>query len=220
MEQDAYALRALVAARQTLLVSNSFSNIFSLYGERVGGLTAVCESAEATVRVLGQLKAVVRQLLQSSHHARRVGGARAGGRAAHGFVDCRGRADAPAHSPHALQACCSLERVQPSGQFDHLTQQRGMFSHTGLTAAQVDRLRDEYGIYMLRSGRICLAGVNATTLGVSRMPWPPYSEPLRRGPPTLAQVEKSRGPSAEKKMVGSTPDLRIERMPSWLQKHN
>ena len=53
MEEDAYAIRAIASAGLPALVSNSFSKIFSLYGERVGGLSVVCEDAEAAGRVLG-----------------------------------------------------------------------------------------------------------------------------------------------------------------------
>lgn len=61
MEEDAYAIRAIASAGLPALVSNSFSKIFSLYGERVGGLSVMCEDAEAAGRVLGQLKATVRR---------------------------------------------------------------------------------------------------------------------------------------------------------------
>jgi aspartate/tyrosine/aromatic aminotransferase len=65
MEEDAYAIRAAASAGLPVLVSNSFSKIFSLYGERVGGLSVVCEDAEAAGRVLGQLKATVRRIYSS-----------------------------------------------------------------------------------------------------------------------------------------------------------
>ena len=65
MEDDAYAIRAVASAGLPVLVSNSFSKIFSLYGERVGGLSVVCEDAEAASRVLGQLKATVRRIYSS-----------------------------------------------------------------------------------------------------------------------------------------------------------
>ena len=61
MDDDAYAIRAIAHAGIPMLVSNSFSKIFSLYGERVGGLSIVCEDTETANRVLGQLKATVRR---------------------------------------------------------------------------------------------------------------------------------------------------------------
>jgi len=54
----------------------------------------------------------------------------------------------------------ALKNALPGRDFDYLLQQRGMFSYTGLSAAQVDRLREEFGIYLVRSGRICVAGLN------------------------------------------------------------
>ncbi|WP_274818838.1 amino acid aminotransferase, partial [Klebsiella pneumoniae] len=61
LDEDAYAIRAIASAGLTALVSNSFSKIFSLYGERVGGLSVVCDNADIAGRVLGQLKATVRR---------------------------------------------------------------------------------------------------------------------------------------------------------------
>ncbi|RAX29508.1 UNVERIFIED_CONTAM: aromatic amino acid aminotransferase, partial [Escherichia coli] len=61
LEEDAYAIRAIASAGMPMLVSNSFSKIFSLYGERVGGLSVVWEDSETAGRVLGQLKATVRR---------------------------------------------------------------------------------------------------------------------------------------------------------------
>jgi len=54
-----------------------------------------------------------------------------------------------------------LKEAVPGHSFDYLLKQRGMFSYTGLSAAQVDRLRDEFGIYLIASGRMCVAGLNA-----------------------------------------------------------
>jgi aromatic-amino-acid transaminase len=57
-----------------------------------------------------------------------------------------------------------LTRRLPGGDFRYLLSQRGMFSYTGLSPAQVDRLREQYAIYLLRSGRMCIAGLNAANL--------------------------------------------------------
>ena len=53
-----------------------------------------------------------------------------------------------------------LTAALPGRNFDYLTEQQGMFSYTGLTAEQVDILKDQYAIYLLRSGRMCAAGLN------------------------------------------------------------
>lgn len=54
-----------------------------------------------------------------------------------------------------------LKEEMPNGNFDYLLKQRGMFSYTGLSAQQVDRLRDEFGVYLIASGRMCVAGLNS-----------------------------------------------------------
>lgn len=162
MAEDAYAIRTIARAGLPVLVSNSFSKIFSLYGERVGGLSVVCEDRETAGRVLGQLKATVRRNYSSPPNF----GAQV--------------VSAVLNDP-ALKATWIAEvevmrvRIQamrqalvdvlreavPHGDFDYLLKQRGMFSYTGLSAAQVDRLREEFGVYLIASGRMCVAGLNA-----------------------------------------------------------
>lgn len=161
MEEDAYAIRAIAAAGLPALVSNSFSKIFSLYGERVGGLSIVCDDAEEASRVLGQLKATVRRNYSSPPNF----GAQ--------VVSCvlnnpelkaSWLAEVEAMRTRILamrQALVEgLSLAVPGKNFDYLLQQRGMFSYTGLSAAQVDPLRNEFGIYLIASGRICIAGLN------------------------------------------------------------
>jgi aromatic-amino-acid transaminase len=58
----------------------------------------------------------------------------------------------------------------PGQQFDYLLKQRGMFSYTGFSAAQVDRLRDEFGVYLIASGRMCVAGLNSRNVQRWRKP--------------------------------------------------
>lgn len=60
---------------------------------------------------------------------------------------------------HSLVA--ALKISLPAHNFDYLLQQRGIFSYTGLSPQQVDRLRDEFGVYLIASGRMCLAGLNS-----------------------------------------------------------
>ncbi len=72
MEEDAYAIRALDQAGLKLHCEQLFSKIFSLYGERVGGLTFVCDDAEAAQCTFGQLKATVRRIYSSPSYYRRL----------------------------------------------------------------------------------------------------------------------------------------------------
>ncbi|MEN5018807.1 amino acid aminotransferase [Erwinia sp. Eh17-17] len=161
IEEDAYAIRSIAAAGLPALVSNSFSKIFSLYGERVGGLSIVCDDADEAARVLGQLKATVRRNYSSPPNF----GAQ--------VVSCvlnnpelkaSWLAEVEAMRLRILDMrqvlVDALTQAVPGRNFDFLLRQRGMFSYTGLSAAQVDRLRDEFGVYLIASGRVCMAGLN------------------------------------------------------------
>ncbi|MBK0079933.1 MULTISPECIES: aromatic amino acid transaminase [Kosakonia] len=161
MEEDAYAIRAIAHAGLPALVSNSFSKIFSLYGERVGGLSVVCEDADAAGRVLGQLKATVRRNYSSPPNF--------GAQLVATVLNDAGlkaswlaEVEAMRTRIQAMRQTLvdALNAAMPTGDFTYLLKQRGMFSYTGLSAAQVDRLREEFGIYLVSSGRICVAGLN------------------------------------------------------------
>lgn len=161
MEEDAYAIRAIASAGLPALVSNSFSKIFSLYGERVGGLSVVCEGADIAERVLGQLKATVRRIYSSPPNfgAQVVAAVLSDEALKAGWL-----AEVEAMRTRIMTMRQALVKVLnaeiPSRNFDYLLQQRGMFSYTGLSAKQVDRLRDEFGVYLIASGRMCVAGLN------------------------------------------------------------
>ncbi|ECG1194125.1 aromatic amino acid transaminase [Salmonella bongori] len=161
MEEDAYAIRAIASAGLPALVSNSFSKIFSLYGERVGGLSIVCEGADIAERVLGQLKATVRRIYSSPpNFGAQVVAAVLGDEA----LKAGWLAEVEAMRTRIMTMRQALVKVLnaeiPGRNFDYLLQQRGMFSYTGLSAKQVDRLRDEFGVYLIASGRMCVAGLN------------------------------------------------------------
>ncbi|CNB77833.1 aromatic amino acid aminotransferase [Yersinia ruckeri] len=161
LNEDAYAIRQMAAAGLPCLVSNSFSKIFSLYGERVGGLSVVCESEEAADRVLGQLKATVRRNYSSPPNfgaqvvAKVLNDDELGAIWREEVEQMRTRILAMRTSLVA-----ALKVALPERNFDYLLTQRGMFSYTGFSAEQVDRLREEFGVYLIASGRMCMAGVN------------------------------------------------------------
>jgi aromatic-amino-acid transaminase len=159
--EDAYAVRALAAAGLRAFVANSFSKSMSVYGERCGALSVLCADAGEAERVLGQLKAAVRRNYSSPpiHGGQLV---------AHVLDDpdlrllwegelaaMRERMVAMRHALHDALA----ERL-PGRDFGYLLRQRGMFSYTGLSEAQVERLRKQHAVYVLRSGRLCIAGLN------------------------------------------------------------
>jgi aromatic-amino-acid transaminase len=165
--EDAYALRALAAARDragrplAFFVANSFSKSMSLYGERCGALSVVCADAAEAVNVLGQLKFTVRRNYSSPPiHGGQIVAAVLGEPALRRdweaeLAAMRERIKAMRRSLHGV-----LAAKVPDRDFGYFLGQRGMFSYTGLSPRQVDRLRDEFAVYVLRSGRMCVAGLN------------------------------------------------------------
>ncbi len=166
MAEDAYVITELAKrANMTFLVSNSFSKIFSLYGERVGGLSLVCQDEETATRVLGQLKATVRRNYSSpaKHGAvlvsKVLNDAALNQQWLSEVENMRTRIDTMRHSLHQ-----QLKTLASEKNFDFLIQQKGMFSYTGFSAQQVDELRETHGIYLIASGRMCLAGLNESNI--------------------------------------------------------
>ncbi|REF26317.1 aromatic amino acid aminotransferase [Xenorhabdus cabanillasii] len=161
MEEDAYAIRAMANAELPCLISNSFSKIFSLYGERVGGLSVICDDAETSECVLGQLKASVRRIYSSPPNF----GAQVVTRVlADPLLKAQWLKEVEQMRLRILEMrtvlVSALKHVLPEKNFDHLLKQRGMFSYTGFNSEQVNRLRGEFGVYLIGSGRVCMAGVN------------------------------------------------------------
>ncbi|WP_199155500.1 amino acid aminotransferase [Chromobacterium sp. ASV23] len=161
LEQDAYAIRAMADAGVPCLVSNSFSKIFSLYGERCGGLSVVCDDAAEAALVAGQLKATVRRNYSSppTHGAKVITAV---------LNDPELRAlwvSEVNEMRERIQAMRGvlvqvLKEALPERDFGYLMNQRGMFSYTGFSQAQVDKLREQFGVYLVGSGRMCVAGLN------------------------------------------------------------
>ena len=159
--EDAYSVRALAAAGLSFFVANSFSKNMSLYGERCGALSVVCPDAAQAALVLGQLKATIRRNYSNppAHGGQVVAkvltdpALRARWEAE--VDDMRGRIQAMRKSLHEV-----LSAKLPGRNLDYFLTQRGMFSYTGLTPEQVERLKAEFGVYILRSGRMCVAGLN------------------------------------------------------------
>jgi aromatic-amino-acid transaminase len=161
IEADAFAVRALADSKLSFFIANSFSKSMSLYGERAGALSVVCPSADEAALALGQLKATVRRNYSSPPiHAGLVVAKVLGDPALRAAWEAdvaamRERILAMRRSLHAV-----LKSKLPGRNFDYFLTQRGMFSYTGLTAAQVDRLREDHAVYLVRSGRMCVAGLN------------------------------------------------------------
>ena len=161
IEADAYAVRALASAGVSFFIANSFSKSMSVYGERCGALSVVCPNAHEAALVLGQMKFTVRRNYSSPPiHGGQIVAAvltdpalRPNWEAELGAM--RERILAMRKKLHGV-LCAKV----PGRNFDYFLTQRGMFSYTGMTTAQVDALRETHAVYMVRSGRICVAGLN------------------------------------------------------------
>jgi len=165
MDSDAYAIRKAVEMGLTVFVSNSFSKNLSLYGERVGGLSVVCPSADEAERVFGQLNATVRRIYSSPpSHGGRVVDIVMNDEALHEQWVGEVYAMRDRIKAMRLKLKSVLEEKVPGRKFDYLTEQNGMFSFTGLTPEQVEKLQSKYGIYMVSNSRMCVAGLNTSNI--------------------------------------------------------
>ncbi|MBC3807992.1 aspartate/tyrosine/aromatic aminotransferase [Undibacterium seohonense] len=161
IEEDAFAIRLLADQGLSFFVANSFSKSMSLYGERCGALSVVCPDAAQAVNVLGQMKAIIRRNYSNPpmHGGQLVAtvltdpALRPMWEAE--VVAMRDRIQAMRKALHDV-----LVAKVPGRDFSYFLTQRGMFSYTGLTAEQCDRLKEEFGVYLVRSGRMCVAGLN------------------------------------------------------------
>lgn len=161
LDEDAFAIRAMTEAGVSFLLSNSFSKNLSLYGERCGGLSVICQNAEEANRVLGQMKFTVRRNYSSPPtHGGQVTAAVMNTAELRTIwegevAEMRVRIKAMRQKLFEV-----LTAKVPGRDFSYFVKQRGMFSYTGLTPEQVDRLREEFAVYLVRSGRMCVAGLN------------------------------------------------------------
>ena len=161
IEADATVVRQMADAGLEFLVSSSFSKSFSLYGERVGALSIVTADKSESARVLSQLKRVIRTNYSNppTHGGAMVAAVLSDPRLRSMWEDelARMRERIRAMRVGLVER---LRQRMPSISFDHIERQRGMFSYSGLTAEQVQRLREEFAIYAIGTGRICVAALN------------------------------------------------------------
>jgi aromatic-amino-acid transaminase len=165
IKEDALAVDKFVASGMVCLVATSFSKSFSLYGERVGALSVVCRDRDEAARVLSQLKRVVRTNYSNppTHGAAVVA-------AVLNSPELRAQWEQELAGMRErirairTQFIARLTALGVQQDFSFVARQRGMFSYSGLTAAQVDRLRSEFGIYAVSTGRICVAALNERNL--------------------------------------------------------
>lgn len=162
LDADAYLVRALAKANQSFLVASSYSKIFSLYGERCGSLSMVCANADEAGRALGQMQQAVRRNYSSPPA---YGASLVRTVLTDTSLNTEWRSEV-----HAMRVRMQsmrerliqgLVKTQPEIDWSFLAAQRGMFAYAPVLAAQMTRLREEFGVYIIESGRICVAGLNS-----------------------------------------------------------
>ncbi len=165
ISEDGAAVRIIAEAGiDSFVVANSYSKSFSLYGERIGALSVVAPDANAAKAVQSQVKRIIRTIYSSpsNHGAALVAGVL-------NSVELRQVWEAELTEMreriHALRHGL-VENLVAAGapEYAFINDQAGMFSYSGLSRAQVDRLRDEFAIYAVGTGRICVAALNQGNL--------------------------------------------------------
>jgi len=165
LTEDGEIVRRFAATPGPLFISSSFSKSFSLYGERVGALTVVASSKDEAARTLSQVKRVVRANYSNPplHGGELVATILASPELRSlwesELAQMRYRIKT---MRHALAE--RLRALLPHQDFDFVLRQRGMFSYSGLRKEQVHRLREEFGVYAIDSGRICVAALNSRNI--------------------------------------------------------
>ena len=159
-------VNAFVKANMPFFVATSFSKSFSLYGERVGALSVFCASADEASRVLSQLKIVIRTNYSNppTH-----GGAVVA--AVLQSPELRQTWEKELEGMRVRirsmrqQLVDGLRSAGVKVDMGFITQQVGMFSYSGLSQAQMIRLRSEFGVYGTDTGRMCVAALNTHNIG-------------------------------------------------------
>ena len=165
IDADGYVVRRFAAADIPMLISSSFSKSFSLYGERIGALTMVAGSSEEAARVLSQLKRVIRTNYSNppTHGGQAVAMVLATPELRKLWEEELGQMRVRIKEMRRALVDKLKTRV-PGRNFDFVLTQRGMFSYSGLTSAEVLRLRSEYAVYAIETGRICVAALNSRNI--------------------------------------------------------
>ena len=164
--EDGAVIGKFVAAGLDFFVSTSFSKSFSLYGERVGALSVVCASKEEATRVLSQLKIAIRTNYSNppTHGAQIVATVLTTPALRTMWEDELAAMRVRIKEMRTLLVE-KLTAAGVQGDLSYIVRQKGMFSYSGLNKDQMVRLRGEFGVYGVDSGRICVAALNTKNIG-------------------------------------------------------
>ncbi len=163
--EDGVAVAKFLSAGVAFFVATSFSKSFSLYGERVGALSAVCNSRDEADRVLSQLKIVIRTNYSNppTHGAQVVATVLSDPALRRQWEDELAEMRLRIRRMRG-ELVGKLAEAGVTQDFSFITAQQGMFSYSGLSKAQMLRLRSEFGVYGVDSGRICVAALNTRNI--------------------------------------------------------
>jgi len=162
VDQDAFAVRQFIDDGHRVLLSQSYSKNMGLYGERTGAFTVVCADADEAARVESQIKIIVRPLYSNPprHGARIVTELLTNETLREEWlVDVKTMADRIITMRTQLKA--GLEREGSTRNWEHITDQIGMFCFTGMTPEQVAKITAEHSVYLTKDGRISVAGISS-----------------------------------------------------------
>ena len=165
IEADGEVVRRFAATPGPLFIASSFSKSFSLYGERIGAVTVVTASTDEAARVLSQVKRVVRANYSNPPSF--------GASVVTTVLESPELREVWEQELRTMRERIKAMRIRlvdvlghrlPGRDFRFMLEQRGMFSYSGLTRDQVHRLRDEFSIYAVDTGRICVAALNSRNI--------------------------------------------------------
>ncbi len=166
LNEDAYGMRMMAERLPELVIASSCSKNFGLYRERTGSITFIADNPQQVDIVASQAMSIARQIYSMPP--------------AHGALlvslilgDDQLRANWQAELEEVRLRIKSMRSLLTSGiqgnsagiDFSHIEQQNGMFSFLGISSAQLERLREEFGIYIVSSTRVNLAGINSSNIG-------------------------------------------------------
>jgi len=166
VDRDAFALRQFIDDGHTVLLSQSFAKNMGLYGERAGAFTVVCSSSEEAARVESQVKIIVRPMYSNPpRHGARIAAELLTNAElrAEWLVDVKGMADRIITMRTQLRD--GLAKEGSSHNWQHITDQIGMFCFTGMTPDQVANITKKHSVYLTKDGRISMAGISSKNVG-------------------------------------------------------
>lgn len=163
--EDGAVIGKFVASGMDFFVSTSFSKSFSLYGERVGALSVLCESQEEAQRVLSQLKIVIRTNYSNPPiHGGAIVAAVLGNPELRALWEKELGEMRVRIKAMRQKLVDGLKAAGVKQDMSFITSQIGMFSYSGLSKEQMVRLRTEFGVYGTDTGRMCVAALNSRNI--------------------------------------------------------